>query len=355
MDPHLASLVSSLERPLTPAERFLLLNVSAQGIAKINHDQLNGVPLDATLADLRVAYCSMKTRKKALEAHPLPEAARQIVAKLQRDPSLKELEMLHEDKWFRIIERREQQGEPIQDIVEDIANVDTDEKVRQEAIWTCTNMGCRVQLQSLCPTQRPVSHSLAETTLKSAQGNLFAVGVSPVLSWFKDQPEGAEPESLQVASEGGSGSDGTHVESALPSSSVTADAVLQEQRSPLLSSSNSLPPGTVQPLDVDRAPLCPALHPLGRRGGGLERPAGQLSISSCSSVKSESSPGRRRTGNWESVMCTAAEPSASRPSLKQIRWALPMIVPSAPATPQHPPPPRKSLASSAWRWLALCC
>lgn len=63
-----------------------------------------------------------------------------------------------------------------------------------------------MQLQSLCPTQRPVSHSLAETTLKSAQGNLFAVGVSPVLSWFKDQPEGAEPESLQVASEGGSGS-----------------------------------------------------------------------------------------------------------------------------------------------------
>lgn len=33
--------------------------------------------------------------------------------------------------------------------------------------------------------------------------------------------------------------DGTHVESALPSSSVTADAVLQEQRSPLLSSSNA--------------------------------------------------------------------------------------------------------------------
>ena len=48
----------------------------------------------------------------------MPQAAKRIIARLPRKPSLRELEMLHDEKWFQEIQCREQQGENISDIVE---------------------------------------------------------------------------------------------------------------------------------------------------------------------------------------------------------------------------------------------
>jgi hypothetical protein len=335
MDPQLASLVAQqLGRPLDPEEEFVLMNVTAQGTAKINRDQLHGAPLEATLLDLKIAYRGMKARKRALEAHPLPTAAREILAKLQRNPSLRELEMLQENKWFRVIRTREQQGEALQDILEDIANADTDEKVRQEAVWTCANMGCRVQLQSLCPTQRPVSQSLAETTLKSAENNLFAVGVSPVLSWFREPPVGVEPESLSVLPS--IAFDGLRVDTVM-SLPHMADSVLQDPTLECL----EMPDGGLLGLHCPMAPTAllserprpPPLTP-------IPRPP-------TPDPKHDVSP------QWDSVLRTGLEP---RPSKRQIRWALPMVVsfaPSAPTTPRPPRSPRKP--RTLRRLFAFCC
>eukprot|EP00668_Euglena_longa_P044278 GGOE01058885.1.p1 GENE.GGOE01058885.1~~GGOE01058885.1.p1 ORF type:complete len:351 (-),score=98.54 GGOE01058885.1:1251-2180(-) len=309
-------------------------------MAKINRDQLNDVPIENTMEDLKVAYLNMRTRRKMLESHPLPLPARKILTKLERVPSLKELEMLQEEKWVEVIMLREQRGESLPDIVEDVANQDTDEKIRKKAFTTSNSMGCRVQLLSLSPTVRPSSHALAETTVKSEERNILAVGPSPVLSWFKDQPEGPEPEFF-----------------AMPMPCDPAAGVVGGINAEAATKLSPKFPGRFL-----GAPFASKLGPSSRLhqvNDSLsvprtisDDPGALVSLQLASFRTCNGRSEMYRGGNsFRGLETIARAPTATNRTDKQIRWAIPVVVaPDAP--PKSRPPPRRPLP---FRWLVLCC
>eukprot|EP00667_Euglena_gracilis_P006092 EG_transcript_6142 len=283
----------------------------------------------------------MRERRKLLEAQPLPTVARQILAKLERDASLKELAMLQEPKWVEAIQAREERGEALPDIVEDLANQDTDEKVRQEAVITSNSLNCRVQLLSLSPTTPPSSHSLAETKVKSEERNILAVGPSPVLSWIRDRPDGPELDLFTVPCTVTRGLSG--VESMVSSTKSIVSGETSTGRSTTVPSSRtngySTPKGLLQldeSMPVTRS-VCDTPP-----GGAATRLASFRTF------------GGRIGGSGDSFrgLETIERGGANNRSEKQIRWAVPVVVATPAGLPKVSPAPRKP---RPFRWLVLCC
>eukprot|EP00669_Euglena_mutabilis_P010350 TRINITY_DN5102_c0_g1_i1.p1 TRINITY_DN5102_c0_g1~~TRINITY_DN5102_c0_g1_i1.p1 ORF type:complete len:267 (-),score=36.16 TRINITY_DN5102_c0_g1_i1:194-994(-) len=264
----------------------------------------------------------MRARKRTLQATPMPREGRAILDKLERNPSLKELEMLQEHKWFRIILDREGLGESMEDIVEDVANTNTDEKIRREAFLTCTSTGCRVQLQSLSPTQRPTGHSVTETMHRGGQSNVFAVGLSPTIAWFGDGS--TEPGTPRPPS-------GTSVDDVIGAGAVASGMAALLSGSPL----------------ADRD----LHHPLqsGVAVPGISEPR----LGHLDDTRSLKTENLEPTAEWDPVMGAIED----RPPPRRIRWALPSVVPSAPTTPrtQRSDYPDASPLFCLRRWIFFCC
>jgi len=189
-----APILNSLERSLMPVEKDALCHLTAGGMAKLNADVCRGIPFADSLADLVAVFERVQMRKTQAGAPAWgPKLEEFLRCHLKRRLTSLEMDYLQtavgntqqESFLCHLLQEGMGRGEDVDDVIEDVVMTAILHQI-QLIVQRLRGKGKAVSMTALVRTLRPLSTcTLAEP---SACGAALRVGVSPLVSWFNEEP-----------------------------------------------------------------------------------------------------------------------------------------------------------------------
>eukprot|EP00906_Rhabdomonas_costata_P015963 RCo022873 len=185
----LPALAHSLRGSLTTDDARLLAILSPEGIAKLNVDLDRGVDVAKTLDQVRAAYLHLKQRRATLKDRLCPRA-KTLAELLPRPLTTDELALLVEgavDEILDEITARSSSGEPLEEVLEELAAEHKHEALRQDARRCSSRMRQRVSLHTLAPTECVPGKYINSLNCLKVTRKKPCVCPSAAAAWFREK------------------------------------------------------------------------------------------------------------------------------------------------------------------------